>query len=338
MLTDDGELVRPFSLSAGVSCRGYSMPLQRVITDFGADVSFEDTAAKVKEHYGVEFPASTARLITEKHAGNMRKNIDSIQTPDKPLQAPTRIIAQTDGSMVPIVKIDNKAEGDKRKTRSTAWCEARLALARPQGSATSFVSAIIGTVDEAGKQLADVVGAVGRNESSRIHGIGDGAPWIYDQFDKRFGSSADFLVDFYHVSEYLAKAALCCSPLNSTAWFHEQQQLLKESKVTSVLANLESHINDPDQKEHSCDAVKCHQYIENRPNQFNYKNALDQDLPIGSGEIESAHRSVVQKRLKMPGGWWLKEKAADMLVLRTTRVNGFWNSYWPKHAYAEAVN
>lgn len=314
------------------------MPLQRVITDFGSDVSFQDTAARVKEHYGVDLPISMARLVTEKHAGNMRKNIDLIQASNKPLQAPMQIIAETDGSMIPIVKINNEFEGDKRKARDTGWCEARLALSRPKGSATSFVSAIIGNVDEAGKQLADVVQAVGRSESSHIHGVGDGAPWIYDQFDKQFGSNGAFLIDFYHVSEYLAQAALCCSPLNSTAWFHEQQRLLKENKVDSVLSSLESHINDPDKKEHSCGAAKCYQYIDTRPNQFNYKNALDQDLPIGSGEIESAHRSIVQKRLKMPGGWWLKGNAGDMLALRTIRANGFWNTYWPKHSSAETIN
>jgi hypothetical protein len=313
------------------------MPLQRVITDFGSDVSFQDATAKIKEHYGVDVPASMARLVTEKHAESMLKSIDSLQVPNKPLHAPKQIIAETDGSMVPIVNINNEFEGDKRKTRSTAWCEARLALARPKGAATSRVSAIIGTTDEAGAQLLRVADAVGRDKCSHIHGVGDGAPWIYDQFDKQFGNSGEFLIDFYHVSEYLAKAALCCDPSHSTTWFHEQQRLLKENKIDSVLANLESHINSPDQKEHACDAAKCHQYITNRPNQFNYKNALEQDLPIGSGEIESAHRSVIQKRLKMPGGWWLKEIAAAMLALRTVRANGFWNAYWPKYSYREAV-
>jgi len=30
--------------------------------------------------------------------------------------------------------------------------------------------------------------------------------------------------------------------------------------------------------------------------QLNYQDALNKNLPIGSGEIESAHRYVVQKR------------------------------------------
>ena len=47
-------------------------------------------------------------------------------------------------------------------------------------------------------------------------------------------------------------------------------------------------------------------YMKNRPGQFEYKTAIDQQLPIGSGKIESAHRSLIQKRLKLPGAWWKK--------------------------------
>jgi hypothetical protein len=34
----------------------------------------------------------------------------------------------------------------------------------------------------------------------------------------------------------------------------------------------------------------CHSSISNRTNQLDYKTAIAQELPIGSGEIESAHR------------------------------------------------
>jgi hypothetical protein len=34
-----------------------------------------------------------------------------------------------------------------------------------------------------------------------------------------------------------------------------------------------------------------------RRNQLNYREALAKDLPIGSGEIESAHRYIAQQRL-----------------------------------------
>lgn len=59
-----------------------------------------------------------------------------------------------------------------------------------------------------------------------------------------------------------------------------------------------------------------------------YDEALAADLPIGSGEIESAHRYVAQQRLKRPGAWWKAEHAGYMLALRVTRINGGWETYW----------
>jgi hypothetical protein len=52
------------------------------------------------------------------------------------------------------------------------------------------------------------------------------------------------------------------------------------------------------------------------------------DLPIGSGEIESAHRYIAQQRFKRPGAWWRVKHAEYMLELRVTRRNGDWDAYW----------
>jgi hypothetical protein len=53
-----------------------------------------------------------------------------------------------------------------------------------------------------------------------------------------------------------------------------------------------------------------------------------QHLPIGSGEIESGHRHVIQKRLKVAGAWWKETNAHSMLNLRTARANHQWKHYW----------
>jgi hypothetical protein len=50
-------------------------------------------------------------------------------------------------------------------------------------------------------------------------------------------------------------------------------------------------------------------------------------LPIGSGEIESAHRYIPQKRLKIPGATWHPDTAASIacprLPLIIILVNNF---------------
>ena len=64
---------------------------------------------------------------------------------------------------------------------------------------------------------------------------------------------------------------------------------------------------------------------------MDYKGALAAGLPIGSGEIESAHGShgyVFQKRLKISGAWWKMENLKKVIALRALRANGDWEEYW----------
>jgi hypothetical protein len=61
---------------------------------------------------------------------------------------------------------------------------------------------------------------------------------------------------------------------------------------------------------------------------MNYEDALKKELPIGSEEIESSHRHILQKRLKTSGAWWRVNNANSMLQLRTARANRYWEDYW----------
>ena len=56
-----GQQVRPFITSAGITSRCCSMPLQRAMTDFGADHAFGQVPKKLQEHYGIDMPVSTVR-------------------------------------------------------------------------------------------------------------------------------------------------------------------------------------------------------------------------------------------------------------------------------------
>jgi precorrin-4 methylase len=49
------------------------MPLQRVMTDFGADHAFGQVPKKLQEHYGIEMPVSTVVKVTEHHGQQMQR-------------------------------------------------------------------------------------------------------------------------------------------------------------------------------------------------------------------------------------------------------------------------
>ena len=56
-----------------------------------------------------------------------------------------------------------------------------------------------------------------------------------------------------------------------------------------------------------------------------YKTYKARGLLIGSGPIESAHRTVIQKRLKQSGQRWTHQGAQYVANLRVANMNDNWN-------------
>jgi Uncharacterised protein family (UPF0236) len=327
--------IRPFSLSAGISCKRYSQLLQRAIADFGSDNAFGQVDFKLKEHYGIAVPTSSARIITQHHAHEIFLSEASESSLNVFPPHCALILAETDGSMIPIMKPKERPEGmltyDARKHKNLFWREARLSFARPISSVTPIFAATLGKPEVVGKQLYACARKSGMTDKSKIHCLGDGAPWIVNQIDEQFGTQARYLVDFYHVCEYLGKAALSCD-IDTKAWCDQQKERLKTGKLNEVLFELKRHL-EPNEKNES-PVRDCYRYLSNRKKQLDYAGAIEKGLPIGSGEIESAHRYVIQKRLKIAGAWWKEENAADMLALRVKRQNNNWNGYWTQQKVA----
>lgn len=308
-----------------MECRGYSLGLQRALVDFGADESFKDAAWKVREHYGIEVSESATRRWSEHHAAAMLAQQED-QEPELDEGDAERLIGQMDGSLIPIVTTSEAA--DRRKTRAVCWKEARLALAHQVGSLTPRFGASLGGVDEAGDRFAVCVAQAGGGERTRLRCVSDGAVWIVEQVERNFGERADYLIDFYHVSQYLARAGEAIAEEQATSWRHQQQERLRESQAGVVLETLSPYLEAADVSDREAPVRCCYRYLNNRLEYLDYKRAIEQGLPIGSGEVESAHRYVVQERLKIAGAWWHPDNAAGMLALRVNRANGDWQSYW----------
>ena len=327
----EGYLQRPFSQKASIHCRGYSIPLQRVITDFGADNPFGKVENKLKEHYGISLPTSSIQAITEKHASKIDDNQEFKEEIPEGSQA-DMLIVETDGCLVPIVTTEETTETekttDRRKSRSIAWKEARLCLAHPQGSCTPVFGGTIGTPQQIGSHLLHTAIEAGINKHGKVHAIGDGAPWIVGQIDEVFGTQANYLIDFYHLCEYLAAAAKVCDSKAPQTWLNIQKKRMKNSGLQEVLLELEPFLEPQKTPDDKAPVRCCYRYLKNRPRQFDYQAAIEADLPIGSGEIESAHRYIIQERLKLSGAWWKIDNAKAMLSLRLLRANNHWQEYW----------
>lgn len=312
------------------------MPLQRAMTDFGADHAFGQVDKKLLEHYGIEMPVSTIRKITEYHGQQMHQQREIAALPSTTLGC-LQQIAEIDGCMLPIVTASLDVD-DKRKGKKLHWQEARLALVHEAGSVTpKFDATFGGSVNDAGQSLLNCAVAAGFGTQTHVHGVGDGAFWIADQITAKFGRQAGYLVDFFHVCDYLATASKTCLPNAPHVWVVTQKSLLKNNDFAIVIENLTDYLEADDIENDKAPVRACHRYLSNRTEQLDYKGAIEKGLSIGSGEIESAHRYVIQQRLKLPGAWWKAANIEPMLALRVVRANGDWENYWRNLPIAAAA-
>lgn len=302
------------------------MPLQRIVTDFGADIPFGQVPEKLREHYGIEIATTVITRIAERHARIFHQHPEWVVAKGETGQGQT-VIAQMDGSMVPVV-VSDPEQKDKRKGKTLQWNEVKLCLAHRHGSKrTCFDGSFSGGVEQAGKALHQCAVAAGFNSETPLHAVGDGASWIMAQIEEQFGANGHYLIDFYHVCDYLAAAAPHCST-DAKIWMEEQKNELKGNQYKRVLLNLMQHIEPPEIEDKNAPVRRAHRYLRNRTEQLDYQSAIAKGLPIGSGEIESAHRYIIQQRLKRAGTWWTPDNIDGMFAMRLARANKRWNDYW----------
>ncbi len=135
-------------------------------------------------------------------------------------------------------------------------------------------------------------------------------------------------LEVFQLCGYIAAASKTCNPDNHRVWAKQQETLLKNNDFLVVIKNLKPYLEANEIDDNKAPVRACHRYLSNRTDQLDYKNAIEKGLPIGSGEIESAHRYVIQKRLKLSGAWWIAANIEPMLTLRVVRANDDWDKYW----------
>jgi len=318
--------LRPLPGRLGVTSRGKSRRLERVLTDFGCEHSFGRATASVLEHYGFTLGASAVRTATLKHAQRARVQLQAEYAQpfrELPAVGKEHVIAQADGTMICTVQ-----PGVRKGKRPREWKEMRLVAAQAKDSATTVYGATFGSVAETGRRWGHCTREAGWGQNSRIHAVGDGADWIRLQCREVFGRQGHFLCDFFHVSEYLGAAAPSCRPAQPDQWRRTQQQRLKRGHAPKVMAALAEHLEPEGTPEAEAPVRNGQRYLNNRLDCLDYALALTLGLPIGSGLIESGHRHVLQARLKKAGAAWLADHADQIAHLRVLRANNRWSSIW----------
>jgi hypothetical protein len=154
--------------------------------------------------------------------------------------------------------------------------------------------------------------------------IGDGAKWIWEWCGTNYPEAPQIL-DYWHATEHLWKFIKLHYKAESmqNSWIEQQQELLWTNAVEQVIKNVES-IKTKKRKSKE-EQEKLLTYLNNNKDRMRYGEFKANGWLVGSGPVEAAHRTVIQKRLKLSGQRWTLVGAQQILNLRVEHKNDNWN-------------
>ena len=150
--------------------------------------------------------------------------------------------------------------------------------------------------------------------------IADGARWIWNWVEDTY-PDCEQIVDFFHAKEHLCEFAkeYFKDKTYRDKWIEKQSQVMLHKGISPVIETL----NKLSKK-----TEKLRQligYYTNHEKRMQYHTFKEKGLQIGSGAIESAHKDVLQKRLKLSGQRWSKKGLQQIAQLRVVYKSGKWN-------------
>jgi hypothetical protein len=276
---------------------------------------YERSNEILEKFIDIEVSASQVYLVTDCYGKAAEKEVNICRSLE-PVKKEEVLYVEADGSML--------------LTRDEGWKEVKVGRMFTSGSCidpngkSSWIRhsqyvAHLGNSNDFTEQMDSLIESYGRL-GKRLVFISDGGIWIKNWIEDAFPEAVAIL-DYYHVCEHLHQFAntIFSDEAVLEKWTDEQKELLLQSKVLEVIANI---------KQQNCkskEALLLINYYTNNVNRMDYKAYKNIGVGlIGSGAIESAHRTVVQKRMKQSGQRWSNKGAQSMLNLRILKMNGQW--------------
>lgn len=177
---------------------------------------------------------------------------------------------------------------------------------------------------------AEVMGALIQRPALRVVKVADGAAdnWSYLGETLPFGEE---VLDFYHAAEHLG-AALGAAYGEATVQYQERlatwSEVLRDEsqgvdKVIDALCRLRARYPRR-QTIHKTIA-----YFREHRHRMRYSDLRAQHLPIGSGVVEAACKSLVSQRLKRSGMRWRVPGGQAILTFRALCQSERFERAWP---------
>jgi hypothetical protein len=174
----------------------------------------------------------------------------------------------------------------------------------------------------------------GPDTTKTVQVLLDGATSLKKAMKREF-PKAIFTLDVWHVVEKLWAVGRHYHKEGSdelAAWVEELKTLLYDGKAKALVRRLrkllqEVPLNGPGTKSRRKTLQSVIGYMSRRLKMMRYREWLEQDMVIATGQVEGAVRYLVGERFDCAGMRWVKEKAEALLHLRCIELNGDWQKF-----------
>jgi hypothetical protein len=334
---------RPVASRWKLHHRGRTRAVERALCDFGAEESFGLASQRFAEHYGFAVERTSVLRVVEAHARRAEAYIEerldtARQRYDEPLATrpgSERMLVELDGCEIrtgvlepaPVIERCAVRTMNKR-VRREAWRDVRVGLARVPDEVERTYVARMDSYPAVVGQLFSAACERGLSSRTSVTCVADGGNGLREEIGAQF-AGARFVLDRPHAKQHLYETADAIGLRADAreAWVKRHIDCLDHGDVEPVLAELRAHKGRGKSR-----VERLLAHFTRFRDAFGYDAVHQQGLPMASGEVESAHRVIPQKRLKLPGAWWRPETVNPMLALRVLRANGWWTDFWRKAA------
>jgi len=298
---------------------GISPYLQEKLVFLGQLEVYDQAAQVAKTLMGLSIASSQIYRLTNHYGTAIEADLDQAVAPDQPPTGqPTDgvVYVQADGAML-LTDEGYKENKLSRIFKATALKQSPVAD-RGGSIESSLFTAHLGTAPDFSAKFQIHLDSYKLLGADLVF-ISDGAIWLRQLMTTHY-PQATLILDLYHVMSYIGQVGVAAyrTQKSQEEWIEQQHRLLLTSELDSVLAHIKALHIKADLRDSVC------RYLEANRDRMDYARYQKRGLLIGSGAIESAHRTVVQKRLKRSGQRWSVAGAQHVLNLRTCLMSERW--------------
>jgi hypothetical protein len=353
---DGGKCICPLELRAGIIGGLYTPVLARQVSYLMGHMISEETS-QVCTELGISGPSSSScdRLpkllstVWERH----RAPWEAALRQQEVVPAEASVVAVSlDGVMVPDKDAQRQAKATREATKQQGLAKQ---LSGPAGYREVGCGAVTlydqeanrldtiryGRAPESKKKTltaqldAELASMLAVRPDLEVVALADGAEENWRYFERPVYDQATKIVDYGHASQHLRAAMVAYysdKSVEGRAEYERLRILLRDQaggadEVIVVLSRLVRKLRGKSRKRHRNLLNAERTYFQNQRDRMDYAAYQARGLPIGSGLVEAACKTLATQRLKRSGMSWRDGKQA-ILTIRSLQQSQRWAAAW----------